>query len=137
MCVDRHRRPYRGVACEIGHEFAGEIVEAEDSALIVRGAAVFPILPCGTCEACRMEHYAQCSYYDYYGSRSDGAMAEYIAVKQENLRLMLEGVSLRGSRHVRADCGGTPCVPKERCRAGGYAPYLRYWHYWPNRCSMG
>ena len=92
MCVDRHRRTYRGVACEIGHEFAGEIVEAEDSALIVRGAAVFPILPCGTCEACRMEHYAQCSY-DYYGSRSDGAMAEYIAVKQENFRLMPEGVS--------------------------------------------
>ena len=77
----------------IGHEFAGEIVEAEDSALIGRGAAVFPLLPCGTCEACRTEHYAQCSHYDYYGSRRDGAMAEYLAVKQENLCLMPEGVS--------------------------------------------
>ena len=77
----------------IGHEFAGEIVEAEDFALIGRGAAVFPLLPCGTCEACRTEHYAQCSHYDYYGSRRDGAMAEYLAVKQENICLIPEGVS--------------------------------------------
>lgn len=59
----------------IGHEFAGEIVEAADASLIGRGAAVFPLLPCGHCEACREEHYAQCSHYDYYGSWRDGAMA--------------------------------------------------------------
>lgn len=77
----------------IGHEFAGEIVEAEDASLIGRGASVFPLLPCGKCEACRTEHYAQCSCYDYYGSRRDGAMAEYLAVKRENLCLMPEGIS--------------------------------------------
>ena len=77
----------------IGHEFAGEIVEAEDASLIGRGASVFPLLPCGKCEACRTEHYAQCSCYDYYGSRRDGAMAEYLAVKRENLCMMPEGVS--------------------------------------------
>ena len=77
----------------IGHEFAGEIVEAKDRALVGRGAAVFPLLPCGTCEACRTEHYAQCSDYDYYGSRRDGAMAEYLAVRRENLCLLPEGVS--------------------------------------------
>ena len=77
----------------IGHEFAGEIVEAEDKTLIGRGASVFPLLPCGKCEACRTEHYAQCVDYDYYGSRRDGAMAEYLAVKRENLCLMPEGVS--------------------------------------------
>ncbi len=77
----------------IGHEFAGEIVEAEDSALLGRGASVFPLLPCGHCEACKQEQYARCSDYDYYGSRRDGAMAEYLAVKQENLCLLPEGVS--------------------------------------------
>ena len=77
----------------IGHEFAGEIMEAEDSTLVGRGASVFPLLPCGKCEACRTEHYAQCSNYDYYGSRRDGAMAEYLAVKRENLCMMPEGVS--------------------------------------------
>ncbi|MBO6178675.1 MAG: galactitol-1-phosphate 5-dehydrogenase [Selenomonadaceae bacterium] len=77
----------------VGHEFAGEIVEAENSNLIGRRAAVFPLLPCGKCEACRTEHYAQCSHYDYYGSRRDGAMAEYLAVKEKNLCLLPEGVS--------------------------------------------
>ena len=77
----------------IGHEFAGEIVEAEDEDLVGRGAAVFPLLPCGECEACQTGHYAQCIHYDYYGSRRDGAMAEYLAVKKENLCLMPEGVS--------------------------------------------
>ena len=77
----------------IGHEFAGEIVEAENKKLLGKGAAVFPLLPCGECEACQMGHYAQCSSYDYYGSRRDGGMAEYLAVKEENLCLMPDGVS--------------------------------------------
>ena len=77
----------------IGHEFAGAIVEAEDSALVGRGASVFPLLPCGHCEACKQEQYARCSDYDYYGSRCDGAMAEYLAVKQENLCLLPKDVT--------------------------------------------
>ncbi|SDP36226.1 galactitol-1-phosphate 5-dehydrogenase [Selenomonas ruminantium] len=77
----------------IGHEFAGEIVEAEDKDLVGQGAAVFPLLPCGKCEACRDEQYARCSNYDYYGSRRDGAMAEYLAVKRENLCFLPAGVS--------------------------------------------
>ena len=31
----------------IGHEFAGEIVEAEDAELVGRGASIFPLLPRG------------------------------------------------------------------------------------------
>ena len=76
----------------IGHEFAGEIVEAEDSELVGRGASVFPLLPCGKCAACREEQYARCASYNYYGSRRDGAMAEYIAVKKENLCLLSKEV---------------------------------------------
>ncbi|WP_026766433.1 galactitol-1-phosphate 5-dehydrogenase [Selenomonas ruminantium] len=77
----------------IGHEFAGEIVEAEDDSIIGRGVAVIPLLPCGQCEACQEEHYAQCSQYDYYGSRRNGAMTEYLAVKQDNICFMPEGIS--------------------------------------------
>ncbi len=81
----------------IGHEFAGEIVEADDSSLIGRGAAVFPLIPCGTCEACADGKYAQCAHYDYYGSRRDGGMSEYIAVKRKNLVLMPDGVSYKAA----------------------------------------
>ena len=68
-------------------------MEAEDSELVGRGASVFPLLPCGKCPACQEEQYARCSDYDYYGSRRDGAMAEYIAVKQENLCLLPKEVT--------------------------------------------
>ena len=37
-----------------GHEFAGEIVEADDPSLVGRRAAVFPLLPCRKCEACQV-----------------------------------------------------------------------------------
>ena len=77
----------------IGHEFAGEIVDAEDKALIGRGAAVFPVLPCYECTACKSGQYAQCKSYSYYGSRQDGGMAEYLAVKKDNLCFIPEGVS--------------------------------------------
>ena len=77
----------------IGHEFAGEIVEADNQSLVGKGASVFPLLPCGKCLACQTGHYAQCKAYSYYGSRQDGAMAEYLAVKEANLCLLPDGVS--------------------------------------------
>lgn len=76
----------------IGHEFAGEIVAAEDRTLLGRKAAVFPLLPCGHCAACEEGKYAQCEGYSYYGSRQDGGMAEFLAVKQENLCLLPDQV---------------------------------------------
>ncbi|MBQ2767297.1 MAG: galactitol-1-phosphate 5-dehydrogenase [Clostridia bacterium] len=69
----------------LGHEFAGEVVDAEDPALIGTHAAVFPLLPCRKCAMCAEEEYPLCADYDYYGSRRDGAMEEYLAVKIWNL----------------------------------------------------
>lgn len=79
-----------------GHEFAGEIIEAADETdkhLIGKKAAVFPLLPCGHCEACRIGEYAQCSDYNYFGSRSDGGFAQYLAVPVWNLVIVPEGLS--------------------------------------------
>lgn len=79
-----------------GHEFAGviEAVNSGDENLIGKNAAVFPLIPCGTCEACQIGEYAQCHNYDYYGSRRDGAFAEYVAVKKWNLVFVPDSVSL-------------------------------------------
>lgn len=77
-----------------GHEFAGRIVESDDPALLGRKAAVFPLLPCRKCAACQVGEYANCSDYDYYGSRRDGAFAEYLAVDKRNLVLLDDKVSL-------------------------------------------
>lgn len=71
-----------------GHEFAGQIVElgeGVDPSLLGKRAAVFPLLPCFECTSCQQERYACCSNYNYFGSRCDGAYAEYLAVPVWNL----------------------------------------------------
>jgi L-iditol 2-dehydrogenase len=71
-----------------GHEFAGHISEIGDG---VEGwdvgelVAIAPLLPCGQCGQCRTGNFSRCLDYDYFGSRRDGAYAEYVAVPVENL----------------------------------------------------
>lgn len=72
-----------------GHEFAGEIVavgEHISEDYIGKKAAVFPLLPCQNCESCKLEEYARCDNYNYFGSRCDGGFSEYIAVPVWNLK---------------------------------------------------
>lgn len=73
-----------------GHEFSGEIIDCApdvDRSLIGKRGAVFPLLPCRKCASCKEEEYARCSNYNYFGSRCDGAFAEYISVPVWNLVL--------------------------------------------------
>lgn len=80
----------------VGHEFGGEIVEIGSQ---VKGfktddhVTVAPLIPCYRCQWCRMGEYSLCEDYGYYGSRCDGAMAEYIAVKEANLLKIADSVS--------------------------------------------
>ncbi|MBO5008609.1 MAG: galactitol-1-phosphate 5-dehydrogenase [Clostridia bacterium] len=77
----------------IGHEFSGIVVKDKKEELTGKRVAVFPLLPCFECEPCKFQNYAACNNYDYYGSRRDGGMAEYIAVKRWNLVELPENVS--------------------------------------------
>jgi L-iditol 2-dehydrogenase len=109
-----------------GHEFAGQIVElgeGVDANLLGRKAAVFPLLPCGKCECCQIGQYAQCTSYDYFGSRRDGGFAEYLSVPVWNLVLVPDSftyeeaamcepacVALHGLRQVGVDIGDNVAV---------------------------
>lgn len=77
----------------IGHEFSGIVVEDKQQKLVGKRVAIFPLLPCFECESCKSENYAACVNYDYYGSRRDGGMAEYIAVKRWNLVELPDNIS--------------------------------------------
>ena len=79
-----------------GHEFAGVVVEVPDDSPVTVGArvAVKPLIPCGRCPYCAVGALGQCQDYDYVGSRSDGAMAEYVRVPVANLVPVPDNVSL-------------------------------------------
>ncbi len=81
----------------IGHEFAGEVVDtgADAKRWLGKRVTVFPLVPCMKCEQCRIGNYAQCSHYNYYGSRCDGGFAEYLAVNAWNLLEIQDSISYR------------------------------------------
>lgn len=71
-----------------GHEFAGEIVKTGEKAnkdLLGKNVVVYPLRPCFSCNSCKEEVYERCENYSYYGSRCDGAFAEYLAVDEWNV----------------------------------------------------
>lgn len=80
----------------LGHEFSGKIVKVgKDVKNFKVGdkVTVPPLIPDYTCEWCKKGLYSLCEHYDYYGSRRDGAMAEYIAVVEPNLLKVPDNVS--------------------------------------------
>lgn len=81
----------------IGHEFAGEVVRTGDAATNCRPGdrvTVMPLVNCGVCPYCRIGEATLCDDYDYYGSRIDGAMAEYITVRADNILHLPDGVAM-------------------------------------------
>ena len=77
----------------LGHEFAGIVKDSVSPDLIGKRACVFPILPCGKCEYCKKEQWANCTHYDYYGSRRDGGMQSELLIKENNLIFIPDNVN--------------------------------------------
>ncbi|MEV5712078.1 galactitol-1-phosphate 5-dehydrogenase [Actinoallomurus sp. NPDC052274] len=83
LSAGAHRMP---IIC--GHEFAGVVVATGPG---VDGVAegdlvsVPPLIPCFACDPCRQGKFSLCADYDYFGSRRDGAYAEYVTVPSSNL----------------------------------------------------
>jgi L-iditol 2-dehydrogenase len=72
----------------IGHEFSGEVVGVgPDCRNIKRGdrVTVMPLINCKKCDYCSIGATVACDSYDYYGSKIDGAMAEYVCVDANNV----------------------------------------------------
>ena len=79
-----------------GHEFSGEVAETGGGTAggwEGKRVAVFPLIPCRSCPACRMGGYEMCRRYSYLGSRQDGGFAEFVVVPAANLVELPEGVT--------------------------------------------
>lgn len=109
-----------------GHEFAGEVVAiGKDVKGFKEGdrVTVPPLIPCYKCKPCQMGEYSLCEDYSYYGSRRNGAFAQYINVKGNNLLKVADNVSyecaatadplanaMHGLKQGRFTAGNTVCV---------------------------
>ena len=83
-----------------GHEFSGHVVsKADDVSHVALGdlVTVPPLLPCYHCEQCLLGFPSRCLNYDYFGSRRDGAYAEYVSVPSANLLKVPENLDPVGA----------------------------------------
>ncbi|KAF1027159.1 MAG: L-galactonate-5-dehydrogenase [Burkholderia plantarii] len=77
-------QPFLSYPRVIGHELAGEVVQAPAGSALAAGDPVYvmPYLACGTCIACRHDKPNCCTHVSVLGVHADGGLCEYLAVPQ-------------------------------------------------------
>lgn len=95
MHIFRGTQPFLSYPRVMGHELAGEIVEAPADSDLAPGDPVYvmPYMSCGTCAACRKAKPNCCMNIQVLGVHRDGGMAEYLAVPEGFVR-KAEGITL-------------------------------------------
>lgn len=88
-------QPYLNYPRIMGHELAGEVVEAPDGSELRAGDPVYvmPYLSCGECRACRQGKTNCCANLQVLGVHRDGALAEYISIGAQFV-FRADGISL-------------------------------------------
>lgn len=107
----------------IGHEFAGEVVqvgETADPSLIGKRGAIFPLIPCRTCNSCITGNYAMCEHYDYLGSRSDGGFAEYCLIPSAWHLILSNHADMDTLAMTEPACVAQHAVRRAQAEAGQY-----------------
>jgi L-iditol 2-dehydrogenase len=127
VCGSDLPRAYGGKAYHyplvMGHEFSAVVEETPAGGRFHAGdrVAVFPLLPCRRCVPCQTGDYAQCTDYDYFGSRRDGGFEELLHVPAANLYPVPEGVNLLHAACTEPAAVALHGVRKFRIQAGDTA----------------
>ena len=80
-----------------GHEYAGVVEKVGDEvSQLAPGdrVAIAPLMPCFDCPECEAGKYSLCDNYNFLGSRTDGAFAEFVKAPASNVLKVPDNVSL-------------------------------------------
>jgi 2-desacetyl-2-hydroxyethyl bacteriochlorophyllide A dehydrogenase len=119
MHIFRGTQPYLAYPRVMGHEFAGEVAEADPASGLQPGDAVYvtPYLACGQCAACRKGVANACMNIQVLGVHRDGALTEYLNVP-EGFVFKAEGVSLDQAAMLEFLAIGRHAVRRANVQAG-------------------
>jgi threonine dehydrogenase-like Zn-dependent dehydrogenase len=89
------RRGYYGFTGTPGHEFVGEVVEADTPALIGKRVVGEINLACGACQYCARGLGRHCLHRTVLGIvKHPGAFADYLTLPEQNLHIIPAGISI-------------------------------------------
>lgn len=113
------RQPFLEYPRVIGHELAGEVVEAPEGSGLATGQVVTinPYLPCGSCVACRRGKPNCCAAIRVLGVHIDGGMCEFVSVPAEAV-VPVGGLSLDQAAMVEFLSIGLHAVRRGAVSAG-------------------
>lgn len=85
-----------GFPLVLGHEMSGTVAEDSPTGAFAPGdrVAIFPCLPDADDPMTELGEFTLGRHYDYFGSRRDGGLEEYLSVPERNLVRLPDGVSL-------------------------------------------
>ncbi|MCW2867167.1 MAG: alcohol dehydrogenase [Marmoricola sp.] len=86
-----------------GHEFSGHVTELGPGVTGIEPGtlvSVPPLIPCFRCDPCVQGTFSLCEDYDYFGSRRDGAYAEYATVPLTNLLVVDQSLDPRAAAMI-------------------------------------
>lgn len=80
----------------IGHEFSGDVVAVGPDAEGIKvgdRVTVEPAIVCGKCDACLHGEYGYCQDINFTYRKGDGAMADYVTVRKQNIHHLPDDIS--------------------------------------------
>ncbi|WP_206239889.1 zinc-binding alcohol dehydrogenase family protein [Novosphingobium terrae] len=117
--IFKGNQPFLAYPRVMGHELAGEIVEAPKESGLTPGdrVTINPYLPCGDCKACRLGKPNCCCAIRVLGVHMDGGMSEIIAVPLSAV-IAVPGLALDQAAMVEFLAVGAHAVRRGMVRAG-------------------
>lgn len=117
------KHPFVKPPIVLGHEFSGVIVQLgsrvdKDRHPLGQRVAVEPSIHCGTCYNCKIGRYNICDELNVVGCLSDGAYAEYIAIRSDKLVPLDESLSFEDGAMLEPLSVGVHALEQGRVRPG-------------------
>lgn len=119
--IARGLHPSAPLPVTIGHEFSGDVIAVGSevtNARIGQRVTVEPCIVCGKCDACRHGNYGYCEHISFTYRRGDGAMADYVVVKEPYVYELPEYLSYETGALIEPLSVATHAVRRADIRLG-------------------
>ena len=119
MHIFHGTQPFLDYPRVMGHELAGEVMEAPAASGMSTGDAVYvmPYMSCGKCIACRKGKTNCCSNIQVLGVHRDGALTEYLSIPSQFV-FKADGISLDDAAMIEFLSIGAHAVRRSALEAG-------------------